>query len=288
MSLDFSIESGVFGDRLVLKGVWHDELIDYMLSHKIVEINVNYARGFVGSNLDFLQSLPFLEGLDLLVYSIPDISVIHALHRLRSLRMACRDKTPLDFAQFPVLEECSLDWRSKSLSIFECATLKKLSLRQYTAKDTELFRNLIELEELSLNGGPLNDLTGLRWQHKLRKLGLYRLPSLSSLQGIEELDKLEILNIDTCRKLISISEVENLSKLQRLQLTNCGDVDSLHPLEGLSQLEELYFYESTNILDGDISPLNNLPKLGTLSYKNRKHYSQAVEDFVPFNASSKS
>jgi len=279
MPQDFSIEPGVFGERLVLEGTWHDEIVDYMLTHKIVELNVNYARGFVGRNLDFLQSLPFLEGLLLLVYNITDISAIHNLHSLRSLNIACRDKTPLDFSNFPVLEDCGLDWRSKSSSIFKCATLKNLYIEKYLGKDTELFRDLINLEELSLVAGSVADLSGLGRLYKLRELGLYRLQSLTSLQGIEDLHELVILNIDTCRRLTSISEVQALSKLHRLQLTNCNDIESLQPIIRSRGLEEIYFHESTNIIDGNLSVLTHLPNLSKVSYKNRKHYSHPREDF---------
>ncbi len=286
MSKDFSIEPGEYGERLVLQATWKDELIDYMLTHKINELNINYARGFIGDALDFLQHLPFLEGLLLLVYNIPDISAIHNLRRLRTLSTSCRDKTPLDFSQFPLLEDCGLDWRPRSQSIFQCKTLKRLFIDKYSDKDTTSFRDLVNMESLSFASGSLNDLTGLRPLRKLKKLGLYRLGSLSSLQGIEDLHDLEALEIGTCRKLTTITEVHKLKNLRRLWINNSDEIDSLRPIEGLNRLEEVNFTDSTNILDGDLSPLTHLPNLTDVRFKDRKHYSLKCEEFPPFNTSS--
>lgn len=284
--MDFDVEQGYFGERLVLRGEWNDDLIGYMLSRDIRELNVNYAKGFIGDDIDFLQYLPFLEGLGLLVYNIPDISEICSLHQLRVLDIACRDKTPLDFSQFPALEICGLDWRRRSESLFGCTTLKRLSIHHYSATDADSFVDLENLESLSFVGGSVRDLTGLRVLRKLKMLGLYRLLYLASLKGVEDLTNLVSLDIDTCRKLTSINEVRDLTNLLGLGVNNCGDIESLRAIEGLMKLQRLLFYESTNILDGDLSVLTRLPNLEDVRYMNRKHYSNRREEFPPFNASN--
>lgn len=287
MNTDISIEEGEFGERLVLHQEWKDEYIGYMLDHNISELNVNYARGFKGDSLDFLQNLPFLTGLLLIVYNVPDTSVIHNLKRLRALNIGTRDKTPLDFAQFPLLEDCGMDWRAKSESIFQCTKLKRLFISKYSAKNTDGFGSLSALKELYFSAGPVADLTGLSPLQGLEKLGLYYLRSLSSLEGIQSLTRLEELRIETCRKIDQIDEVRDLKNLRRLTIANCGDIASLRPIDGLSELDRLYFYESTNILDGDLSSLTRLKKLSDVRFMNRKHYSQKREEFPPFDTDSR-
>jgi hypothetical protein len=38
------------------------------------------------------------------------------------------------------------------------------------------------------------------------------------------------------------------------------------------------FYESTNVLDGDLSPLKDLPKLKHVAFMERPHYSLTREE----------
>ncbi|MDQ2800692.1 MAG: hypothetical protein M3Y13_13770, partial [Armatimonadota bacterium] len=183
----FSVEAGDYGPSLVLHSDWRAEYADYMRAHNIKELTVNYARGFCGQSLDFFQQVPFLEGLQLLVYHIRDISTVHSLHELRTFINGCRDKMELDFSQFPKLERCGLDWHKKVRSLFECETLKRLNLDKYPYKDTVKFANLINLESLEINSSPVENLEGLGSLRGLKMLGLYYLRCLSSLSGVENL-----------------------------------------------------------------------------------------------------
>jgi internalin A len=92
------------------------------------------------------------------------------------------------------------------------------------------------------------------------------------------MDKLEI---GTCRKIRVIDEVSSLAKLREFYLDNVGDIQSLKPLAQLSQLHRVTFVESTNILDGDLSPLVGLPNLELVAFQNRRHYSHRSEVFRP-------
>src|SRR5207253_3095243 len=105
------------------------------------------------------------------------------------------------------------------------------------------------------------------------------LKRLASLAGIEELANLEDLEIHTCRAIRSIKEIGSLRRLKGLALNNDGDIESLKPLNNLSGLESVLFYESTNILDGDLSPVLRQKALARVSFQNRRHYSHRREDF---------
>jgi hypothetical protein len=93
------------------------------------------------------------------------------------------------------------------------------------------------------------------------------------------LAKLEELEIHTCPAIGSITEVGNLTRLRKLHLNNDGNIESLKPLCSLRGLESVLFYESTNILDGDLSPLLCQNKLTQVSFQNRRHYSRRREEF---------
>jgi hypothetical protein len=64
-----------------------------------------------------------------------------------------------------------------------------------------------------------------------------------------------------------------LTALKKLHLNNGGAIASLKPLLNLDGLESVMFYESTNIVDGDLSPLLRQKNLARISFQNRRHYS---------------
>jgi hypothetical protein len=93
---------------------------------------------------------------------------------------------------------------------------------------------------------------------------------------------LEVLDIETCKKIGQLDQVSDLTHLKQLTFANCGDIASIKPIRNLKNLETVHFWESTNILDGDLLPLAELPNLKDVRFKNRKHYSLRCEQFSPF------
>jgi hypothetical protein len=169
--------------------------------------------------------------------------------------------------------------RRAPASLFECVTLKDLFVNRYSGKSTEPFAGLVNLESLAILNAPLENLDGLVALKRLRFLRLANLKRLASLAGNEKLANLEDLEIHTCRAIRSINEIGCLLQLKRLALSNDGDIESLKPLENSSGLESVLFYESTNIVDGDLSPLLREKALARVSFQNRRHYSHRREDF---------
>jgi hypothetical protein len=64
----------------------------------------------------------------------------------------------------------------------------------------------------------------------------------------------------------------------RLKAANCGDIASLAPLRGLDQLEEFFAWESTKVLDGDLSVLLELPRLRAIGMRDRREYRPRVSE----------
>jgi len=270
--MDVVIEQGEFGSTLVLKGDWTAETERVMAKESIREITINYARGFTGSDIGFLRRLDFLEGLDLTAYNVDDLSPINELHNLRSIALGCASKTLIDFDNFPRLERCYIMRQTRTKGLFERQGLTHLSYNPFPAADAERLGALCLLQHLSLGQSSMADVKGLGVLHELRFLGLGLMRELNSLAGIEHLHHLEELRIQTCRKLRNINEVAHLHNLRRLWVENCGEIESLKPVESLVLLERIILTDSTNILDGDISPLTKLPYLKDVRFANRRHY----------------
>lgn len=279
MKRNVCFEEGEYGVRAILTSKWQDNLASIFNKKQVAELELNWAKGWSGDALLFLEALKELKAFSLIDWKIKSILPIHHLRELRNLKVSTYCKTPIDFSSFPYLEKCSLEWRKSSDSLFKCHKLKDLYLNSYKGKDTDSFSQLENLETLIIANSPIKSLKGLANLKKIRILNLANLRMLTSLAGIEGLAELEELRVDTCRKITSIEEVRRLYKLRIFHFNNNGPVKTLTPLVCLKRLEAVLFYETTNVLDGNISFLKTIPKLNDISFQNRAHYSNKREEF---------
>jgi hypothetical protein len=279
MTGGIKFEDGEYGRRAVITSPWSDEMTAYLLAGHIVELELNDGKGWRGNNLSFLDKLPQLRLLKILDLQISSVEPIHSLHELWALDVITYCSTGIRFSAFPQLEQCALEWRPKSDSLFDCTTLKKLFVNRYSGKDVNEFGRLSNLESLAILNAGVQNVRGLGNLKQLRSLRLANLKRLRSLAGVEGLANLTELEIHTCPGIGSIDELGYLSQLRKLSLNNDGNIKSLKPLENLSHLESVLFYESTNIVDGDLSPLLRQGNLSQVSFQNRRHYSHRREEF---------
>ena len=275
----YQLERGVFGLRAVLTSDWNAETAQSLLKQPIAELELNRGKGWRGDDISFLSNFPELLALRVIGKTAESVSPIHGLHNLRSLSLMTYCKTELRFSEFPNLIECALEWRPKAMSLFDCISLKNLFVKGFRGFDTEPFGRLKNLESLAILGSPIRSLKGLSPLVKLRSLRLGDMRKLPSLEGVENLSHLEKFEINTCRKIDAIEQISSLVNLRELYLDNMGDIQSLKPLAHLSQLQRVTFVESTNIVDGNLSPLRGLPSLELVSFQNRGHYSHRREEF---------
>jgi hypothetical protein len=273
------LEQGEYGRRAVITAPWRDEMTRALVEAGIVELELNDGKGWRGEDLSFLKLLPQLQSLKILDLKIRRIDEVHSLPGLRELELITYCDTGIRFSTFPHLQRCSLEWRKGASSLFECLSLRELFVNNYDGKDILPFTRLLNLESLALLNAPIETLNGLGALQNLRSLRLGRLVCLGSLDGIEGLANLEELEIQRCRRIGSITPITNLTKLRKLHLNDCGEIESLRPLSNLRQLESVLFYESTNIVDGDLTPLTQRPTLSVVSFQNRRHYSHRRESF---------
>lgn len=263
---------------MVARGFWDEKVSRYIRKRDIRALELNDAKGWKGGDLSFLSELPDLETLIIIDWGVKDISPISSLKNLRNLHVDTFCKTKIDFADFPHLEDCYLEWRRGAHSIFDCTTLKKLYINKYTTKTTAAFHKLSNLEALSLANGSVADLSDLKTLNRLTFLGLYNLRRLTSLSGIEPLVKLTTLEIYGCSSLRNIRPVEHLVNLERFLLCDDRQIESIKPISALRKLREFLFYGTTNIADGDLSPLLNFSRPFHVTFQNRRHYSHKRED----------
>ncbi|HKS80181.1 MAG TPA: hypothetical protein VJR23_01630 [Candidatus Acidoferrales bacterium] len=274
-----TLEDGKYGKRAVATSVWSGEITDFLVDRGIKELELNDGKGWRGSDLSFLAKLPNLHALTIIDLKIPSVEPVHLLPELRALEIITYCKTEIRFEVFSHLEECALEWRPRAVSLFDRTTLKRLFINRYDGKAVDRFANLVGLESLAILNAQVDNVRALGALTNLRSLRLANLKRLTSLEGIEHLVNLEELEIHTCRAIGSIEQLSALSRLRRLNLNNDGNIKTLRPLEGLTSLESVIFYESTNVVDGDLTPLLRGKHLSRVSFQDRRHYSHRRGDF---------
>lgn len=276
---EIDFEQGKFGVKATIKTKWKDSLIDLLVNRDIRELELNIGKGWRGKNIEFLKELPHLRSLVIGDLTLELIEPIHYLHELIELELETYSDSPVNFNAFPKLTSCWFEWIKGSESLFDCRNLKSLGVNNYKKKSSEPFSRLMKLEQLALLNSPVEDLAGLFELKHLKELRIARLSKITDLGQISLLKELKILDIGTCKGIRSVSEVFFLGKLKALFLSNIGDIETLRGIESLTELEQLIFDESTNIVDGDLSPILSLKRLKKISFQNRRHYTHRREDF---------
>lgn len=272
----YKIVYGNYGARMILKSPWVKEMAKK--TKKVKELELNHVNGWKGDNLSFLQQIPQLVVFEIIDFRIRDVSGIHYLNKLKVLDVNTYCNTEIDFSHFPRLEDVSLEWR-KVRGFFECKNLKRIFVNHYSGDNLEEYSNFSRLEHLSLKSPRIESIGKINALENLTQLLLGNATKLTSLEGIEKLENLKTLEIMTCKKIFGIEPVQKLKNLEKLFICNCGDIKSLKPLVGLDNLREVHFYESTKILDGDLTPLKQLPKLKKTSFQERRYYNLGWSDF---------
>lgn len=275
---DFQVVSGKYGPRMSLFTSWSKEIERKIKRKGIVELELNPVKGWKRSDLSFLIELSDLLSFEIVDENTEDVTPIHALKKLRSLKVLTYCKTEIDFSCFPHLEKVSLEWRDGAESIFGCKTLKNVFINRCNIDSLGRFARLTELESLSLKSPKIRKIGDVSSLKKLTFLGIYYAKYLKSLEGIEVLTNLKHLEIERCNQIGNINPISYLTKIKRLMIPNNGPIESLSPLLNLANLKEVYFHESTNILDGNLALLKELPHLEDVSFQERSHYNCKWED----------
>ncbi len=222
-------------------------------------------------DISLLQGFRNLERLHIINRTAFDIHGIANLHNLRVLTVQSDSFFDADPASWPLIEELSVPWGPKLVNLWRAPLLTTLRVFSWGDQNLQVIGTAPYLRELELIGGPLRTLSGLERCNGIKNLTLSHLRKLDDFTAISSLKSLRDLRIQTCRKLKSVDVITNLPKLECLHLDNVGNIASLNPLRTDHNLKELYFTDSTNVLDGNTAIVNEM-KLENFAFQNRKHY----------------
>lgn len=280
MKAQFFITDKAEVPTLVLKGEWCAEVAEYMRCNRIIGLRLSGYMGWRSADLNFLREVPSVEYLDILTTTLNDISGLYALKQLTYLSL--EGKTPaICFSEFPRLKTLALGRVSARLhnELTNAKSLRKLGITGPTNRALMNLHHLPILQDLGVARAKIEDLEFVDSTPALRKLSLVACNRLARLTGLERATELTVLLIEQAKVLCDIRSVGHLERLRTLVLNQCPNIRTIKSLAGLRNLETVGLMQTTNIADGDLSPLLTLPNLRNATFIDRPHYSHSNQEF---------
>ena len=262
---------------VMVRGDWSSELSDYYQEKRIEALYLNVSQGWSGRDYSFLKEIPLLRLLHVIASRGDNLSAIGHLINLEELSLTCPNKDKVDFTKLSSLRRCFLEWWNGASSILECQGLESLYLHKLPVNKSAGLKNLGKLRDLTIYSQSMSSLEPLTGLGNLEKLELLAFRKLQSLDGIENLTALRSLTLNGCSLLSDLSPLAALRNLEHLVVSDWKSIDTVAPLRALQNLRALALSgERCKISDGDLSPLEALPKLSMLMFGARRHYSHKI------------
>lgn len=274
-------ESG--SKTLVVTGEWPDAAHEALSSGVADGLVLNYARGFAAESLEFIQSDWNLRRLSLLDRTVADLEPLGRLApTLEKLSIQASDRARLDLYGFDRLRDLAGPWSLIAPTLGELPALEAMvTFEGFGEHDLRAFRDHLSLTRLTIK-----DARYLQTLDGIEALGLQML----CLQGVPRLqdvsavayghETLVELWLEQARGLRHLDDMRRLVNLRHLHLGDCGPIESLRPLVEMRQLEQLYAWGTTEVMDGDLAPLLELPALREIRMRDRRHYRPPLDSFA--------
>lgn len=226
------------------------------------------------SDLSFLADVPNLLYLEVVNQKRFNTRLLDGLSNLRGLRLDSPG-AGIDFSCFPELEVFVGDWHADNTNLHRCQELRRLHVWQFKPKSQDLgvLARTTRLESLMLTQTDIRSLAGVETLEDLRYFEIAYAAKLESLDAFSTGNmELRELAIAHAKKIKSYEPIVALRRLRRLRLSSCAPMPDLKWTQGMEYLDNFSFVE-TNVEDGDLSPLLQLPRLRYAGTMDKKHYS---------------
>jgi hypothetical protein len=274
VTAQFVIEEAPEGSSLVVTGPWSQEAAALLAEAIVDGLTLNYARGFVAPDLDFLDAWP-LRRLDVLDRRLTDLAPIGRLGAtLESLSIQAAPGAEIDLAALPGLRTLAAEWSTVEETIDQPGSLEELTLMEYDGTSLRPLATQPSLAEVRIKVAPLLEI--LDGAEALPALAILRIAAARELNDLTALASVALslreLELQSCLEIVTLGDLVGLRNLRFLGVSDCGRIESLHPVAELKDVEKLHAWGSTRIMDKDLSPLLHLPRLSEIRMRDRRDY----------------
>jgi len=262
---------------LMARGAWRPEMGDFMRQNNIEALYLNYVNGWEGDDLSFLEKLPFLKELKVVIGVTTGAEAITSLSNLQRLSLSTFTKSRIDFSKLKSLKKCFVSWFRGADTLFEAPSLEDIYLDKPPKEFPERIEDASKFKAITLGNTPFRSLEFISSQRDtLTKLELLNCRKIASLEPISTLTRLEWLNIDGSPLPRDLEFLRPLKQLEVLLLSGRVEFESVEPVADLKNLRACALAGSISFIDGNLAPLTTLPKLAMLNFNAKKHYSHKL------------
>lgn len=230
------------------------------------------------TDLSFLQEFPDLLYLEVVDQKRVDPRQLDCLYNLRGLRIES-PRAGIDFSWFPQLEVFVGDWHADNRNFARCKELRTMRIWHFKPRTSDLsdLGEAARLDNLEITKTDIASLAGLEALEDLRYLQIAYAPKLTSLDSLSAADcGIREITFESVKNVASYRPLASLSYLRRLKLFKCAPMPDLTWTKGMNRLD-LFSFVETNVEDGDLSPLLELPMLRHVGTMDKKHYNYKFE-----------
>lgn len=270
---EFSVYSGEFGARVQVFTAVDSSLIRKIQKLDVAELDI--CEPYISANTDLrlLSDLPRLRALSVHSAEPVDWRSLQSLTDLVGLSLRTHNLTPqeIDFTRFPKLERCKLNLHSEWTSILRVKSLRHLMIRETPNLQELVLKELPSLTECFITECRRFKSLAIENAPRFISLGVSGCPSFKTLVPAVLLNRLRYLSLGG-KVQFEYRDIARCLELKKLWLNGIGKIPTLMFLRMCAELEELQFLFSTNVLDGDLTFLIELPKLKMARFVERPHY----------------
>ncbi len=275
----YEIYSGLYGRYLRVLGKLNSDTIKILRRERLTALEILSMEVDENVDLSVLRLIPDLRSLSILYEKPMDWRPIQQLEKIEHLNLIARGYTPqpLDFTRFRNLQTARLTWHPEWESVLSCASLRGLMIEgSKGVREFDLSR-LSKLRELRLKECSKLRRVTCSPNQLLESLAVLYCRSFESVSPFQALSKLKYAFFGGN----SHFELESLGKcreLVRLSLHGVGRLRSLNFLTNCHYLEVFGMHFSTQVEDGDLTPLLKLSRLRSLGFRRFKNYSHSLDE----------
>jgi len=237
-----------------------------------------------------LKKFSQFKGLEICSH-FADISFIPDLHGLEYLRilglvnhdLEVNSKINLDLSKLTKLQFLTLPiirHKKENYDFQNCVSLRHFFWPSHYKANSSFFDSIdsmLNLETLMMHRPRFRALNGINKLRSLKYLEIDYAKNMSNIDDLAGCSSLIGLDLQNCPNINDLSALKEIKNLKLLKLWNCRNISSLKWLEN-TKVEYLNFY-SSNISDGDLSFISNMPNLKYLRFQNKRHYNRKPSDF---------